>query len=1422
MNAATPSSSSAPSKNDLLYVNDVSTGLKWLIDGGAVLSIIPPTYAQRLEGPTDMSLQAANGSRIKCYGVRQMPIHLPGRKLSFPVTIADVKQPILGADFLARFYLAPNHRDGTLLDLRDMSTIKVEHEAKAKPIRVNHVSQATNPYYQLLDKKFPDLSNPTFKVKEVNHGVYHYIPTEGPPVQSRARKLDPEKLAVAKSEIDKLVELGVCERGKSDWSSPLLVTTKPCNNPCTCEVQKPCGGWRVCGDYRRLNNLTTDDRYPVRNLQDFNSDLRGKTIFSKVDLLKGYHQIPVNPDDVKKTAVITPFGLFLFPRCPFGLKNAGQDFQRLMDKILGEIPHIFVYLDDILIASSSQEEHLQDLELVFKTLEENGLVVNRKKCILGEQSIEFLGHLCDAHGIKPLPCKVEAIRKVKPPTTIKELQRFLGMINYYRRFIKSAAYHLYHLFEALGAKPKRLDWTTDMQSSFDAIKEALAKATMLHHPDPSLPLSLTTDASDVAIGGVIEQRGPNGWEPLAFFSKKLSDSQQKWSPYDRELHAVHKSVRHFKHMVEGRACTIYTDHQSLIPSMAKKTDAQTARQANQLSELSEYTTDIRYLEGKSNVVADALSRPNGKMDPPTVSNIHSSYPTTPEHIFRHEMNKLKDEGKLGIYQVDFDYEDEDEPEVEVYNPEEDEDIEDTEAQQNADDSNLFDELEHRFLKLKNNTSQPPPTSANTSSKPTRQTTPKKVSFLTTISAVTRPPDSTIQQQVNEPSQTEQWLQQLDNICQRPMPSQSTPTLPPSSPAVPKDYKPVPEEKLEDLQLLVNTVDHYSIDLEDMARQQALDPELRELRRNAQTGLSFRKVKIGTTFLFVDVSNGPARPFVPLSYRRRIFNVVHGLGHPGVERTRQAITDKFVWPNIKQDVCKWARECIPCQQAKIQRHVVPPIAEFEVPPKRFQHIHLDLVSMPPSNGYDHLLTVVDRFSRWPAAFPIPNINAETVIDTLAHGWIAAYGVPEIITTDRGSQFSSQIFTQLLKTWGIKHIMTTAYHPEANGMVERLHRRLKESLIALGRGERLQWFWKLPMTLLALRTTIKPDINASPSDLVFGEGITVPGQLIGPPNLTDEELLRQQRSTLSNVRVEVERLQPTATSSHRNPRVNIPDELSTATHVLVRKGVQPSLTAPYEGPYEVISRHPNGFRLRLPGRGTDIVALARLKPAIVAPDDQRDEDADEDVVPPSPPPPGRPPGIRTRQPAPTTRQTRSSTQQQQQQQPRQQQQQPQHQTTDEPNSSSATASQAPCSSRDVPGEPLPDSPPPPPLPPRRPRRQRQRDDSPAVDPTGRVNVPDDPNLSTCPDLVGEQIIADAFPHLPDPLSRDPRDVNQPLAPPREPTEQNAPQRQGGAGRQKVLSFSNPKKGNFSYRRRRPDINALKAILADVVRGSPESQQ
>ena len=1544
MNAAvTPNNS----HSDLLFVHDVVTKTKWLIDGGAVLSILPPTAADRVKGPTDVQLQAANGTKIPCYGTKDTVITLADRKISFPVTVAEVKQPILGADFLAHSYLAPNHRDGTLVDLKDHSVLRVNFENEAEPIRVMHVSHTTDPFYQLLDS-YPNLSNPSFRVKDVDHGVFHFIPTEGPPVQSRARKLSPEKLAVAKAELDKLVELGVCERGKSDWSSPLLVTTKPCSSPCTCAQQSPCGGWRVCGDYRRLNNMTTDDRYPVRNLQDFNNDLRGKKFFSKVDLLKGYHQIPVNPADVKKTAVITPFGLYLFPRCPFGLKNAGQDFQRLMDRILGDIPHTFVYLDDILIASSTKEEHLEDLKRVFDILEANGLVVNRKKCILGQPSVEFLGHLVDAKGILPLPEKVETILQTKPPTSIKELRRYLGMINYYRRFVKAAAHHLYFLFDALKANPKRLNWSDDMQTSFEAIKHALANSTMLHHPDPSLPLAVTSDASDVAIGAVIEQRGPQGWEPLAFFSKKLSPTQQDWPPYDRELHAAHKAIRHFRHMVEGRKFTLYTDHQSLVPSLSKKTDAQTARQNNQLSEIAEYTTDIRYLEGKSNVVADALSRPNGdvsfraaqKAAASACHICHISHPPA-EHPFRtaimcilRKQNPPKQLPKQFVNKAT--------PSISS--------ISTSDPAKAEEQTDIFDEMEERYNRLlsaassSSSTTTPsttasaaqqqhprqkkvhfaaPPVSdkpcshpesksakemdstsitwkknatstddivlstglpiqpgqkvhavltqvpahdanvleaipdlhhlPNSNSKPRQENSSKdsldeplqphlssddlqnrhvftsqvprqhsesrfsKFQQGTVLSCVkrndTKIPDdkgrfgqnsTKNQKELNKNSQNDH----VDSFS----PAESIGTIPePPSSTVSEinevktqnEDKKLPQSKLEDLQLVVNAIDHYQIDMEELARQQTLDPDFRRMIRDARTGLSFRKVAIGDTYIMVDVSNGPARPFVPLAFRRQIFDTIHGLGHPGIARTRQSIAAKFVWPNMAQDVSRWARECLACQRAKVHKHTVPPIQDFAVPAKRFAHIHADLVSMPPSNGYDHLLTIVDRFSRWPVAIPIPNIHAETIVDAFAHNWIANYGVPEVLTTDRGSQFTSAIWTQLLKTWGVKHITTTAYHPESNGMVERLHRRLKESIIALGNGDRHGWFWKLPMTMLAIRTTIKPDLGASPSELVYGEGLTVPGQLVGPPEMSEEELLRQQRSTLGNLRLEVERLQPVPTSAHRRPSVHIPEDLANASHVLIRKGVQPSLTAPYEGPFKVLARNQTGYRVQFPGRGSDEIALARLKPAFVSRDDidaaERQEQDLEDAVPPSPPRPGRRPGIRTRQPAPTTRVTRS---------------QAQH-AEPQPGPSRDFDANEPIRSRSIPlTQSQPSTPSTPSSSQGNSTQSSFNDDH--VDPTGFVDVPADPNLASGPDRVQNEILSQAFPHLPDPICR------ASAADPHPGTDQSVAGGSAGnrnsqlpnrGGARKTPSFSNPKPGHFSYRRRRPDINALQNLLKSL---------
>ena len=356
----------------------------------------------------------------------------------------------------------------------------------------------------------------------------------------------------------------------------------------------------------------------------------------------------------------------------------------------------------------------------------------------------------------------------------------------------------------------------------------------------------------------------------------------------------------------------------------------------------------------------------------------------------------------------------------------------------------------------------------------------------------------------------------------------------------------------------------------------------------------------------------------------------------MERTRQSVSEKFVWPSIREDVSKWARECLHCQRAKVNKHTVAPIGDFSVPDRRFAHVNVDIVGpLPESNGFKYIFTAVDRFTRWPIAIPMKDITAETVMDSFAYGWVAHFGVPAAVTCDRGSQFTSALWSQLMQTWSIKLHHTTPYHPASNGLVERFHRRMKESLIALIDDERHQWYWHLPCTLLAIRTTLKPDVGASPAELVYGEGLAIPGSIL-PPSLDNDVDNGIRQNTLDHLRLEVARLQPSATSAHRRPRVNIPDELNNASHVFVlRGGQQPTLTSPYSGPYRVVSRTPDSFRVAIPGRGTETINIARLKPAVI---DEDEVEGPQPVTPPSPPPPGRRPGIRTRQPEPTDRSTR----------------------------------------------------------------------------------------------------------------------------------------------------------------------------------------
>lgn len=456
-----------------------------------------------------------------------------------------------------------------------------------------HLPEAQRTELADLIRKFPKLfgdvpSRTSWIEHDIDVGDAH-------PIKQRFYRMSPAKLECLHAEVDYMLKNDIAVPSSSSWASPCILVPKPDKTP------------RFCTDMRKVNSVTKTDSFPLPRMDDC-IDLVGSAKFvSKFDLLKGYWQVPLSKRAQEIAAFVTPSGLYSYTVMPFGLKNAPATFQRLMNRVTAGLEGCSVYLDDLVVYSDTWHSHLRRIRALFERLAEAQLTVNLAKCEFARATVTYLGRVVGQGSVSPVDVKVAAVAAFPQPTTKKELQRFLGLVGYYRSFCKNFSTVVFPLTELLKAGAKFV-WSSDCQQAFDNVKSLLCSCPVLAAPQFDRPFVIQVDASQVGAGAVLFQGGEEGvLRPVCFFSKKFNRYQSNYSVIEKEALALIWALQNFEVYVSGTApLVVYTDHNPLTFLKSLRTPNQ--RLMRWFLFLQGHDLDIRHIKGQDNVLADALSR----------------------------------------------------------------------------------------------------------------------------------------------------------------------------------------------------------------------------------------------------------------------------------------------------------------------------------------------------------------------------------------------------------------------------------------------------------------------------------------------------------------------------------------------------------------------------------------------------------------------------------------------------------------------------------------------------------------------------------------------------------------------------------------------------------------------------------------------
>jgi len=896
----------------------------------------------------------------------------------------------------------------------------------------------------------------------------HVIDTgTAPAVHQRPYKIPFRQRAVLEKEINRLLAAGLIEESNSEWASPIII------------LQKKSGDIRLAVNYIALNSVTKLDTYSIPRIEDILQSLGNNKYFTSLDLAGAFHQVPVSDalNSKDKTTFVCFLGTFRFLYMPFGVKNGPMVFQRLMDKVLAGLLHktAFTYLDDVLVVGRTFENHVANLEAVFKRLLRAGLKVKLKKCSFAAREVPYLGHIISEEGIKVDPAKVIKLKEAYPlGVALKSKQqvlRFLGMCGYYAKFV----HHYSDIAEPLhkiSGKTANFLWTVECQRAYDKLVNNLCEAPVLAYPDFDKPFRIYSDASAVALGSVLCQLDDEGNErPIAYYSRVFGDAERRYSNTERELLAVFESLKHFRTWIYGGKVVCFTDHKALI--YLKTTENPTTRLAKwRYFLLGETDWEIRYVPGKQNVVADALSRvprfSSAKENPgkegisagnkPGKEGISAGNKTGKEGIRTAKIQKVKQQ----------------------------------------DRPKLSDGRQERRVNF-----------VVTRGRARRVGTTEPLRRSRRVGN----PDLAGNSKNNVESETinSKELEQAKNetVGKELLPEVSDDKL-----------QPVPiEEGIDLLKEIISaqSKDSECIKIKNYLINKVLPSEEKEAKRI--TKIADQYSWDGEKLCHFDPHyTNELRMFVPMALRRRILELYHNevtSGHLGIQGTYQRIHAKYFWPGMYANTVNFVQACDSCLRNKLGG--VPkrgPMQQYIVN-SLFDFVGFDICGplKVTKNDNKYILGFIDYHSRYAITVALPEVSADTIAKAYIDRVMGVFGVCKELVSDRGANLTAEVVRRVCDILRTRRSTTCSFHPQANGRIERFWSSLKNMLRAYATEDQDTWDEVLPLLTYAYNSGVRVATGFSPHEVVFGREPKVPFENFFVPYKKDIKNCPELVKTLS---------------------------------------------------------------------------------------------------------------------------------------------------------------------------------------------------------------------------------------------------------------------------------------------------------------------